>query len=74
MGSLLCSPRRSRKIKTGLQAVKESIINLSIYINPQPEKRRKSEPPELYPAANLPTRDNDEHVAKRSKQASDDGT
>ena len=44
-------------------------------LTPRPEKKRKSELPELYQAANLPTRrDGDEHVAKRSKQASDDGT
>jgi hypothetical protein len=52
----------------------ERVDHKLVHLNPQPEKTRKSKLPELYQAANLPTRDNDEHVAKRSKQASDDGT
>ena len=53
----------------------ERVDHKLVDLTPRPDKKRKSELPELYQAANLPTRrDDDEHVAKRSKQASDDGT
>jgi hypothetical protein len=53
----------------------ERVDHKLVDLTPRPEKKRKSELPELYQAANLPRRrDDDEHVAKRSKQASDDGT